>query len=70
LYTGQVFEIPVVVHVIESSATQNANLNLTDQNIQDWIDRANRMYATTYGNGFYPEGSGATGGNVIPFKLV
>lgn len=70
LYTGQVFEIPVVVHVIESSATQNANLSLTDQNIQDWIDRANRMYATTYGNGFYPEGSGATGGNVIPFKLV
>lgn len=70
LYTGQVFEIPVVVHVIESSATANTNLSLSDQNIKDWIDRANKMYATTYGNGFYPEGAGATGGNVIPFKLV
>ncbi|PRA97209.1 secretion protein [Chryseobacterium sp. MYb7] len=70
LYTGQVFEIPIVVHVIESSAAANANLSLTDQNIIDWVNRANSMYATTYGNGFYPEGSGATGGNVIPFKLV
>ncbi|KFF73388.1 hypothetical protein HX13_20770 [Chryseobacterium sp. P1-3] len=70
LYNGQVFEIPVVVHVIESSAAANANLSLTDQNIIDWIDRANRMYATTYGNGFYPEGTGPTGGNVMPFKLV
>ncbi|MDG4652668.1 zinc-dependent metalloprotease [Chryseobacterium arthrosphaerae] len=70
LYAGQVFEIPVVVHVIESSASNNSNLILTDQNIKDWIDRANSMYATTYGNGFYPEGAGATGGNVIPFKLV
>ena len=70
LYTGQVFEIPVVVHVIESKATANANLSLTDQEIINWIDRANSMYATTYGNGFYPEGPGIDGGNVIPFKLV
>ncbi|WP_080776603.1 GEVED domain-containing protein [Chryseobacterium phocaeense] len=70
LYTGQTFEIPIVVHVIESSAAANSNLALTDQEIINWIDRANRMYATTYGNGFYPEGNGATGGNVIPFKLV
>jgi hypothetical protein len=70
LYTGQVFEIPIVVHVIESSSTANSNLTLTDQNVIDWIDRANKMYATTYGNGFYVEGAGATGGNVIPFKLV
>jgi len=70
LYTGQVYEIPVVVHVIESQATANANLALTDQEIIDWIDRANRMYATTFGNGFYAEGTGPTGGSVIPFKLV
>lgn len=70
LYTGQVYEIPVVVHVIESQATANANLALTNQNIIDWIDRANKMYATTYGNGFYPEATGIDGGNVIPFKLV
>ncbi|AZA52343.1 zinc-dependent metalloprotease [Chryseobacterium sp. G0201] len=70
LYTGQVYEIPVVVHVIESQATANANLALTDQEIINWIDRANKMYATTFGNGFYAEGTGPTGGSVIPFKLV
>lgn len=70
LYTGQVYEIPVVVHVIESQASANANLALTDQEIIDWIDRANQMYATTFGNGFYAEGPGNDGGNVIPFKLV
>ncbi|NML68450.1 T9SS type A sorting domain-containing protein [Chryseobacterium sp. RP-3-3] len=70
LYTGQTFEIPIVVHVIESGAVANSNLTLSDQDVINWIDRANKMYATTYGNGFYPEGAGATGGNVIPFKLV
>lgn len=70
LYSGQVYEIPVVVHVIESQAPANATLALTDKEISDWIDRANQMYATTYGNGFYPEGPGVDGGNVIPFKLV
>jgi hypothetical protein len=70
LYTGQVYEIPVVVHVIESNAAANSNLHLTDQEIINWIGRANSMYATTYGNGFYAEGSGPTGGAVIPFKLV
>ncbi|MBW7675709.1 zinc-dependent metalloprotease [Chryseobacterium chendengshani] len=70
LYTGQLYEIPVVVHVIESQDPANANLAVTDQEIINWIARANSMYATTYGNGFYPEGAGPTGGNVIPFKLV
>lgn len=70
LYAGQVYEIPVVVHVIESKALANTNLSVTDQNVIDWIDRANKMYATTYGNGFYAEGTGVDGGNVIPFKLV
>ncbi|MCS3530741.1 zinc-dependent metalloprotease [Chryseobacterium sp. JUb7] len=70
LYTGQIYEIPVVVHVIESQASANSNLALTDQEIINWIDRANKMYATTYGNGFYPEGSGPTGGAVMPFRLV
>ncbi|MGO4708004.1 zinc-dependent metalloprotease [Chryseobacterium sp. 2TAF14] len=70
LYTGQIYEIPVVVHVIESQDPANANLAVTDQEIINWIGRANSMYATTYGGNFYPEGAGATGGNVIPFKLV
>lgn len=70
LYTGQLYEIPVVVHVIESQGPANANLAVTDQEIINWIGRANSMYATTYGGNFYPEGTGPTGGNVIPFKLV
>lgn len=64
----QIHEIPVVVHVIESS-NPNAT-NLTDEQIQTWIDNANKMYATTYGIGYYPEGEGVDGGTVIPFKLV
>lgn len=67
LYTGQIYEIPVVVHVIESNAAANSNLALTDLEISNWIARANAMYATTYGNGFYAEGSGTTGGSVMPF---
>ena len=70
LYTGQIYEIPVVVHVIESQAPANSNLSLTDTEISNWIDRANSMYATTFGFGFYPEGTGPTGGAVIPFRLV
>ncbi|AZA79008.1 T9SS C-terminal target domain-containing protein [Chryseobacterium sp. G0186] len=69
-YTGPIYEIPVVVHVIESSAASNASFALTDAQIQTWIENCNKMYATTYGNGFFPEGNGIDDGNVIPFKLV
>ncbi|SHF81167.1 zinc-dependent metalloprotease [Chryseobacterium sp. OV279] len=70
LYTGQVYEIPVVIHVIESSDPSNASLVRTDAQIQEWVDNSNKVFATTYGNGYYPEGPGNDGGNVIPFKLV
>lgn len=70
MYTGIIYEIPVVVHVIESSSASNASLTLTDAQIQTWIENCNKMYATTYGNGFFPEGTGPDKGNVIPFKLV
>ncbi|RTZ49994.1 hypothetical protein EJ377_07785 [Chryseobacterium arthrosphaerae] len=70
LYTGPIYEIPVVVHVIESSAPSNAHLIRTDAQIQRWIDNCNKVYATTYGNGYYPEGPGPDGGNIIPFRLV
>ena len=69
-YSGTIYEIPVVVHVIESSAAANSNLTVSDTEITNWINRANAMYATTYGNGFYPEGPGITGGAVMPFRLV
>jgi len=70
LYTGQVYDIPVVVHVITSTDASNAAYAVNDAQIKTWIDNANKMYATTYGNGFYPEGAGNEGGNVIPFTLT
>lgn len=70
LYTGTIYEIPVVVHVITSSDASNAGLSLSDAQIQTWIDNCNKMYATTYGGNFAAEGPGSLDGNVIPFKLV
>ncbi|WES95848.1 zinc-dependent metalloprotease [Chryseobacterium arthrosphaerae] len=70
LYMGPVYEIPIVVHVIESSDPSNAHLVRTDAQIQEWIENCNKIFATTYGNGYYPEGPGPDGGNVIPFRLV
>ena len=69
-YTGTIYEIPVVVHVITSSSSTNSSLTLSDAQISTWIDNCNKMYATTYGNGFFPEGTGSLDGNVIPIKMV
>ncbi len=70
MYTGTIYEIPVVVHVITSNHASNSGLTLSDAQIQTWIENCNKMYDTTYGNGFFPEGPGSLDGNVIPFKLV
>jgi hypothetical protein len=40
-----VYEIPVVVHVIEGN---NSSYTRTDAQIQTWLDNANKMYAGTY----------------------
>lgn len=40
-----VYEIPVVVHVIEGARSE---FSRTDAQIQTWIDNANKMYAGTY----------------------
>ncbi len=76
-YTGEIYEIPVVVHVIENgSATGNKGTNqLTDAQIKTWIDNANKMYAATYqatvpNKSFLPAGNGIDESAVIPFKLV
>jgi hypothetical protein len=68
LYTGPIYEIPVVVHVIESS--DSSNTSPTDDQIKTWIANANKMYATTYGSNYYPEGVGLGYGTVIPFRLA
>ncbi len=70
LYSGTIYEIPVVVHVIEpSSSSPFVSYTVTDAQIQTWIDNTNKMYATTYST-FFPEGTGNYDGTVIPFRLV
>ncbi len=70
LYSGTIYEIPVVVHVIEPSATSSfASYTVTDAQIQTWIENTSKMYAATYST-FFAEGTGNYDGTVIPFKLV
>lgn len=62
-----VYEIPVVVHVIEGD---NSQFTRTDAQIQAWLDRANQMYAGTYA---WPAGSVTSDfgtSAVFPIKLV
>lgn len=67
---NRIYEIPVVVHVIESKDPSNDNLKLTDIEIENWIEDTNKIYATTYGGDFYAKGDGAEGGTVFPFRLA
>ncbi|PWN69834.1 T9SS C-terminal target domain-containing protein [Chryseobacterium phosphatilyticum] len=62
-----VYEIPVVVHVIEGN---NASYTRTDAQIQTWLDNANKMYAGTYP--WPAAGTPADFGTsaVFPIKLV
>ncbi len=73
-YNGKIYEIPVVVHVIENrSGNGNTGTEsgeqLTDSEIKTWIDKANEMFAGTHRN-FFPQGDGVDESAVIPFKLV
>lgn len=81
LETGKntVYEIPVVVHILQApgSTTTSSNSinNITDSQIQAWINKANDIYACipgTVGNGspIYNAGTGLGFGTVMPFKLV
>ena len=68
MYTGTIYEIPIIVHVITSSDPSNASLSLSDAQIQTWIDNCNKMFATNFGAPFFPEGSGSLDGDVLPYK--
>lgn len=67
-YKGEIYEIPIVVHLIESN--NPVDTKLTNEQIQTWIENANKILATTYGNGYYTEGEGIDKGAVMPFRLV
>ena len=58
-----VYEIPVVVHLMNDGTTPLR----TDAEIITWIENCNKFYDTTFGGDWLTE---ANGGTVIPFKLV
>ena len=58
-----VYEIPVVVHLMNDGTTPLR----TEAEIITWIENCNKFYDTTFGNDWLTEGNGGT---VIPFKLV
>ena len=63
LYKGNViYEIPVVVHVFTDNSALGSLGNPTDEQIQEWIDFTNALYANTY----YQNNNSA----VFPFRLV
>ncbi|MDO4764086.1 MAG: GEVED domain-containing protein [Flavobacteriaceae bacterium] len=69
-YQGKIYDIPIVVHIIESDDKENAGVKLTDEEVIRWINDTNAIYATTYGNGFFPEENAPYGGTVMPFRLL
>ncbi len=81
-WTGQIYEIPIVIHVIENrtgngKTGKDDGSQLTDDEIKTWIENTNKMYASTYQSvnfpdmsSFFPVGTGADKGTVMPFKLV
>ncbi|SHK50092.1 Pregnancy-associated plasma protein-A [Chishuiella changwenlii] len=63
---GQVYEIPIVVHVLSKGDALGTENNLNDQQIIDWIDYTNKIFDGT-GDRMLNE---TNGGAVIPVKLV
>ncbi len=61
--TTTVYEVPVVVHLMNDGTTPLK----TDAEIITWIDNANKYFATTFGAPVYTVAEGNT---IIPIKLV
>lgn len=68
LKAGQVYNIPVIVHVLET--TSNPALIPTDAEIATWIANTNKIFACTYGSPYANEGVNEADGSVMPLKLV
>lgn len=61
--TTTVYEIPIVVHLMNDGVTPLR----TDAEIIAWVENCNKFYDTTFGGEWL---TAANGGTVIPFKLV
>lgn len=63
---NQVYEIPVVVHIISDGSSPGSAGNRTDQQVIDWINYTNDVFAGT-APGMLGDNNG---GAVIPIRLV
>lgn len=61
----EVYEIPVVVHVIHDGSAVGSQFNKSDADIQAWINQANQVF-----EGVAPALSGPEGRPSIPVRLV
>lgn len=61
-----IYEIPVVVHVINPGGSLGSMYNPTDSQISGWIDYLNQVYSTTYAG--YPDSS--NGGTYFPVRFA
>lgn len=62
----EVFEVPVVVHVIHTGGAIGTQYNPTDADIEAWIESSNQIYETDY----LQYVNEANGGTPIPIRLV
>lgn len=62
----EVYEIPVVVHILHPGTQLGTNFNPTDQTVIDWINYLNQVYAAEY-----PDYLPVNGGGVkMPVKFI
>jgi hypothetical protein len=66
LNSQEVYEIPIVVHIIHTGEPIGSLNNPSDQQIFNWVNHANEVLAGT-ANGVVGEGNGGTN---IPIRLV
>ncbi|MCO6496049.1 MAG: zinc-dependent metalloprotease [Chitinophagaceae bacterium] len=61
-----VYEIPVVVHILHPGSPYGTKYNPTDEEVIDWIEYLNQVYSAEYPS-YLPEGGG---GVKIPVKFT
>ena len=64
--SSKIYEIPIVVHVISDGSALGTDNNKSDQQIRNWIDYTNRVFAATADKMVGDN----NGGTVIPIKFV
>lgn len=66
LDTDEVYEIPVVIHILHTGGEVGTNYNPTNQTMTEWINYLNQVYEASYAG--YPQAG--NGGVKMPVKFV